>query len=124
MVINFTLSFFLVVWSFLTLLSLLFLIDYLLIMRGERNLLVPNCLLVPPFFAMIEPIFPPLSLLYYFLLLPVGVYLRLLPFTAGVLYLLILNILRLRVSLLGPVLGELLLLFWNCGFLFYHVWIS
>ena len=82
-------------------------------MRGERNLLVPNCLLVPPFFAMIESIFPPLSLLYYFLLLSVGVHLRLLPFTAGVFYLLILDILRLRVSLFGPVLGELLLLFWN-----------
>jgi hypothetical protein len=82
-------------------------------MRGERNLLVPNCLLVPPFFAMIESILPPLSFLYYFLLLPVRVYLRLLPFTAGMFYLLILNILRLRVSLLGPVLGELLLLFWN-----------
>ena len=82
-------------------------------MRGERNLLVPNCLLVPPFFAMIESIFPTLSLLYYFLLLSIKVYLRLLPFTAGVLRLLILNTLRLIVSLLGPVLGELLLLFWN-----------
>jgi hypothetical protein len=82
-------------------------------MRGERDLLVPNCLLVPPFFAMIESILPPLSLLYSFLLLPVRVYLRLLPFTAGVLYLLILDILRLRVSLFGPVLGELLLLFWS-----------
>ena len=112
MVINFTLSLFLVVWSFLTLLSLLFLVDCLLIMRGERNLLIPNCLLVPPFFAMIESIFPPLSLLYCFLLLSVVVYLRLLLFTAGVLYLPILDILRLRVSLFGPVLGELLLLFW------------
>ena len=113
MVVNFTLSFFLVVWSFLTLLSLFFLIDYLFIMRGERDLLVPNCLLVPPFFAMIESISSPLSLLYCFLLLSVGVYLRLLPFTAGVLYLLILDILRLRVSLFGPVLGELLHLSWN-----------
>ena len=113
MVINFTLSFFLVVWSFLTLLSLLFLVDCLLIMRGERNLLVPNCLLIPPFFAMIESILPPLSFLYYFLLLPVRAYLRLLPFTAGVLCLPILDLLRLRVSLFGPVLGELLLLFWN-----------
>ena len=82
-------------------------------MRGERDLLVPNCLLVPPFFAMIESISSPLSLLYYFLLLSVGVYLRLLPFTAGVLYLLILNILKLRVSLFGPVLRELLLLSWD-----------
>ena len=73
---------------------------------------------------MIESIFPPLSLLYYFLLLSVGVYFRLLPFTAGVLYLLILDILRLRVSLIGPVLGELLLPFWSWGILFYHVWIS
>jgi len=62
---------------------------------------------------MIESILPPLSLLYSYLLLPVIVYLRLLPFTAGVLYFLILDILRLRVSLFGPVLGELLLLFWN-----------
>ena len=82
-------------------------------MRGERDLLVPNCLLVPPFFAMIESISSPLSLPYYFLLLSVGVYLRLLPFTAGVLYLLILDILRLRVNLFGPVLGELLLPFWS-----------
>ncbi len=82
-------------------------------MRGKRDLLIPHCLLVPPFFAMIESIFPPLSLLYSFLLLSVGVYLRLLPFTAEVLYLLILGILRLRVSLFGPVLGELLLLSWN-----------
>ena len=57
--------------------------------------------------------FSPLSLLYYSLLLSVGVYLRLLPFTAGVLYLLILDILGFRVSLFGPVLGELLLLFWS-----------
>ena len=113
MAINFTLSFFFVVWSFLTHLSLLFLVDCLLIMRGERDLLVPHCLLVPPFFAMIESIFPPFSLLYYSLLLSVGVYLRLLPFTAGVLYFLILDILGFRVSLFGPVLGELLLLFWD-----------
>ena len=113
MVIYFTLSSSLVEWSFLTLLSILFLVDYLFIMRGERDLLVPNCLLVPPFFAMVESIFPPLFLLYCFLLLPVGMYLRLLLFTAGVLYLPIFDILRLRVSLFGPVLGELLLLFWN-----------
>ena len=108
MVINFSLSSSLVVWNFLTLLSLLFLIDYLFIMRGERNLLVPNCLRILPFFAMVESIFPPLYLLYYFLLLSVGMYLRLLLFTAGMLYLLILDILRLRVSLFGPVLRELL----------------
>ncbi len=93
-------------------------------MRGERNLLVPDRLLVPPFLAMIESILPPLSLLYHFLLLPVRVYLRLLPFTAGVLYFLILDILRFKVSLFGPVLGELLVLFWSWSILFSHVWIS
>ena len=82
-------------------------------MRGERDLLVPNCLLVPPFFVMVKSIFPPLSLLYYFLLLSVGMYLKLLLFTAGMLYPLILGILRLRVSLFGPVLRELLLLSWD-----------
>ena len=75
LVINFALSSFLVVWSFLTLLSLLFLFEDLFLMRGERDLLVPNCLLVPPFFVMVKSIFPPLSLIYYFLLLSVGMYL-------------------------------------------------
>ncbi len=124
MVISFTLSFSLVVCSFLTLLSLIFLIEYLFIMRGERDLLIPNCLLVPPFFAMVKSIFSPLSVLYYFMLLSVGMYLWFLLFTAAVLFLLILGILRLRVSLFGPVLREFLLLSWGWSILFLHVWIS
>ena len=63
LVINLVLAFSLIIWRFLTLLSLPFLFEDLLLMRGERDLLVTNCLHIPPFIVMVESITPPLSLL-------------------------------------------------------------
>ena len=62
LVINLILPFSIIVWRFLTLLSLLFLCEDLLLIRGERYLLVPNCFCIPPFIVMVESITPPLSL--------------------------------------------------------------
>ena len=95
LVINLISPFSLIIWRFLTLLSLLFLFEGLLLMRGERDLLVPNCLHIPPFIVMVESISPPLSLLCCYLLQSVRMHLWFLVFTIGALYFCILGLLRL-----------------------------
>ena len=75
LVINLILPFSLIEWRFLALLSLPFLFIDLLLMRGERDLLVPNCLHIPPFIIMVESIFSPILFFCYFLLLSIKMYL-------------------------------------------------